>query len=147
MRNTTYFENDFDYSNAYNNIQRPLKYKHITGYYKKNGQYVSKIEQVQAMKRLQQRIVFVLVLSLLMIMFHTIHVLATPTEKPVEREKFYAEVIVYPGDTLSDLSKDYYEQGGYTDMNTYIKEVMFINQLSNRNCINAGQRLVFPYYH
>lgn len=58
--------------------------------------------------------------------------------------KYYTDVTVKYGDTLSDILSEYVSDNqSYSSLE---KEVIFMNNLKDANSIKAGTVLVIPYY-
>ena len=65
--------------------------------------------------------------------------------KPIRNSyKYYKEIRVDSGETLSDIAKDYMTEE-YDSANAYIAEVRKINSICDDE-IYYGQRLLVPYY-
>lgn len=60
--------------------------------------------------------------------------------------KYYTQITVEPGDTLWDIAGVYMDGNVYRDKNSYIAEVRSINHLDEEETIQAGRRLIVPYY-
>ena len=60
--------------------------------------------------------------------------------------KYYTEITVQYGETLWDIADDYIDYNEYRNKSSYIAEVKNINHLDADGSINAGQRLIVPYY-
>ncbi len=59
--------------------------------------------------------------------------------------KYYKSVIVNSGDTIWDYAELYAAKDYYESYDSYIREVVQINSLSNDD-IQSGQYLILPYY-
>lgn len=59
--------------------------------------------------------------------------------------KYFSNVYVNPGDTLTSIHDDYDLYDKYT-VKAFTEEVVFINNLSSADDIKAGTYLVVPYY-
>lgn len=60
--------------------------------------------------------------------------------------KYYTQITVEPGDTLWDIAGVYMDGNAYRDRSSYIAEVRSINHLDEEETIQAGRRLIVPYY-
>lgn len=60
--------------------------------------------------------------------------------------KYYTQVTVEAGENLWDIADEYIDYDFYKDKNSYISEVCSINHLDEDGTIDAGQRLILPYY-
>ena len=59
--------------------------------------------------------------------------------------KYYKSVMVHSGDTIWDYADLYADREFYDSYDSYIKEVMNMNGLSNDH-IQSGQYILVPYY-
>lgn len=59
--------------------------------------------------------------------------------------KYYASIEVQYGETLWSIAQKNLDNEHYADTQTYIKEVLRINHLTDEQIV-AGQYLIIPYY-
>lgn len=59
--------------------------------------------------------------------------------------KYYKSIIVKAGDSLWDYAEEYANNDFYDSYDSYIKEVIRINALSD-DSIQSGQYIIVPYY-
>lgn len=59
--------------------------------------------------------------------------------------KYYKSIVVESGDTIWDYAKEYAHEDYYDSYESYIKEVIRINAMSD-DSIQSGQYLIIPYY-
>lgn len=59
--------------------------------------------------------------------------------------KYYKSIIVESGDTIWDYAKEYAHEDYYDSYESYIKEVIRINAMTD-DSIQSGQYLIIPYY-
>ncbi len=85
-------------------------------------------------------------LSILFILLSTVGIISsTAMASDIEtRYKYITKIEVKYGDTLWDIANEYLTEE-YDDINEYIKEIMFTNNLKS-NKIIAEQILIIPYY-
>jgi len=69
---------------------------------------------------------------------------AKAAHAPATVYKYYTEIKVRPGDTLTDIAGRYITSE-YKSRTAYIDEVKFINHLKSDKII-AGHNLIIPYY-
>lgn len=61
-----------------------------------------------------------------------------------ELNEYYNSVLIQPGDTLTDIAKEYYvEESG--DFNSYLEEIRALNKIDGDN-IHAGNYITIKYY-
>lgn len=60
--------------------------------------------------------------------------------------KYYKNICVEAGDTLSSIADSYADDAHYPTIESYIKEVRFMNHLEEEDKIYAGDYLIIPYY-
>jgi len=60
--------------------------------------------------------------------------------------KYYTSITVESGETLWEISDRFIDYSKYTNKAAYIAEVQHINHLDAQGGIQAGQKLVIPYY-
>lgn len=60
--------------------------------------------------------------------------------------KYYKNITVQYGETLWDIADDYMNHDEYKNKAQYIAEVKNMNHLDNEGTIQAGQKLIVPYY-
>ena len=58
--------------------------------------------------------------------------------------KYFTSILVYPGDTLTSIARQYADQH-YESIEDYIEEVRVTNHLQEDE-IRAGEYLIVPYY-
>ena len=58
--------------------------------------------------------------------------------------KYFANVMVTPGQDLEDLAMDYCKTD--TDLDSYLDEVRYINHLEADGTVTPGDFLILPYY-
>jgi predicted Zn-dependent protease len=87
----------------------------------------------------------VLALALASVLF-AVFITAGKAEAKEEKTyyKYTTMIEVMPGDTLTSIAKDHLE--GYRNVNEYIEEVRFMNQLRSNETLVAGDKLFIPYY-
>lgn len=59
--------------------------------------------------------------------------------------KYYKSVMIESGDSLWKISESYSENG-YSNLNDYMDEIVFINNLNKEAPLICGNYLVIPYY-
>ena len=59
--------------------------------------------------------------------------------------KYYKSIVVESGDTIWDYANEYAHEDFYDSYDSYIKEVIRINAMSD-DSIQSGQYLIIPYY-
>ncbi len=99
--------------------------------------------------KVNRKFILVIAITLCMFLFIFIRhslVLRAEFDKSQNADKMYTGVIVYQGDTLSEIAARYYDRNYYGSMNTYIKEICQINGLSNADNVKAGENIIIPYY-
>lgn len=107
----------------------------------------NKIKRQRIVRR--QYILLTLVISILlfMLMFFRLSVMSDAQSDDFEPEyKYYKTVTVYSGDTLWDIANSNYNSDKYSDMNTYIDEILSINSMANADQVKAGESLIIPYF-
>ncbi len=89
--------------------------------------------------------VSVLALALASVLF-TVFITAGKAQAKEEKAYYkYTTVIeIMPGDTLTSIAKEHLE--GYANVNEYIEEVRFMNNLRSSENLIAGNKLFIPYY-
>lgn len=60
--------------------------------------------------------------------------------------KYFTVVEVKIGDTLTSIASKYYDENYYNNLNEFMKEIKYSNQIANCNNLKEGQTLVIPYY-
>ena len=60
--------------------------------------------------------------------------------------KYYKNICVERGETLSSIANDYADKAHYDTIDQYIREVMYMNHLKDADDIPAGYYLIVPYY-
>lgn len=60
--------------------------------------------------------------------------------------KYYTNICVEPGETLSSIAQAYADEAHYETLDAYIEEVMYMNHLKDADQITAGYYLIIPYY-
>lgn len=60
--------------------------------------------------------------------------------------KYYTQIVVKPGQTLSSIATEYSDAEHYKSMQDYVNEVVSINSITDPDCIQSGCVLVVPYY-
>ncbi len=60
--------------------------------------------------------------------------------------KYYKNICIERGETLSSIAKDYADKAHYDTLDQYIREVMYMNHLKDADNIPAGYYLIIPYY-
>lgn len=65
-------------------------------------------------------------------------------EEHIISYKYFASVMVQPGDTLSSIAREYMDEH-YDSVDAYVSEVRFTNHLLDDD-ICAGEYLILPYY-
>lgn len=65
-------------------------------------------------------------------------------ERSLARTKTITSVEIQQGDTLWSIAKDHITDE-YNDINDYIEEIMYTNNL-NSDKIHAGNHIIVPYY-
>lgn len=65
-------------------------------------------------------------------------------EESTDSCKMFISITIQPGDSLWSIAAEYVD-GHYSNMQEYIDELMFINNLKNET-INAYEHLLVPYY-
>ena len=67
-----------------------------------------------------------------------------------ELYKYYTNITVRQGDTLWEIAeerlKDEQTASGYKTVHSFVKEIIALNHLKDRNYLMAGQKLIVPYY-
>ena len=59
--------------------------------------------------------------------------------------KYYKSIQIHSGDTLYDLSQEYVNPE-MNDVDSFIEEVRYINNLEEDSCLYEGNYIVVPYY-
>ena len=59
--------------------------------------------------------------------------------------KYYKSIVVESGDTIWEYAKEYAHEDYYDSYDSYVKEVIRINAMSD-DSIMSGQYLIIPYY-
>ena len=60
--------------------------------------------------------------------------------------KYYKNICVEEGETLTSIARTYADQAHYKSYNKYIQEVVYMNHLENADDICEGAYLIIPYY-
>lgn len=60
--------------------------------------------------------------------------------------KYYKNIRVEPGETLTSIAKTYADDKHYETLDRYIQEVVYMNHLADADDICAGYYLIIPYY-
>lgn len=60
--------------------------------------------------------------------------------------KYYKNICVEPGETLTSIAGMYADEAHYETLDAYIQEVMYMNHLKDADKITAGYYLIIPYY-
>lgn len=59
--------------------------------------------------------------------------------------KFYDSVEIESGDTLMSISNKYYGNG-FDSVDSFMKEIMYINGINENSILISGNYLVIPFY-
>lgn len=100
-------------------------------------------------RRYEVRIHFsLLILGILLVICLSVccHVINSHAETSSENavKKYYTSILIESGDTLWSLAQEYADDH-YTDLQSYMDEVIFINHLDTAD-ITEGYYLIVPYY-
>ncbi len=112
------------------------------------SEYRRMIEQHKKSQR-QQRImrrVLVLLAAVCLLVFVAAFTTTAAGRDEQKTNKYYTNLCVAPGSTLSDIADVYMDSAHYEDRDDYIYEVCSINHLDQADEIRAGEYLVVPYY-
>ncbi len=60
--------------------------------------------------------------------------------------KYYRNIPIEQGDTLSSIARTYADQEHYETTDDYVQEVRLINHLEEEDKIYTGDYLIIPYY-
>ena len=60
--------------------------------------------------------------------------------------KYYTNVEVAYGDTVSEIAEVYIDYDFYSSMDVYLAELKCINHLDEEFTLKAGQKIIVPYY-
>ncbi len=60
--------------------------------------------------------------------------------------KYYRNIPIEQGDTLSSIARTYADQEHYETTDDYVREVRLINHLEEEDKIYTGEYLIIPYY-
>lgn len=60
--------------------------------------------------------------------------------------KYYKNICVEQGETLTSIARIYADEAHYETLDSYIREVVYMNHLKNADDICAGYCLIIPYY-
>lgn len=60
--------------------------------------------------------------------------------------KYYRQITVMPGDSLSSIATDNLPEGHYKNAEAYGHEIACINHIADDDMIYAGDSIVIPYY-
>lgn len=70
--------------------------------------------------------------------------------KDAEKEdisiKYYKNICVEQGETLTSIAETYADEDHYETLEKYIDEVVFMNHLKSADDIREGYYLIIPYY-
>lgn len=125
-----------------------------------NNQYntlpVSKWDRrIRANKRRRnaeiRRHIFQLIFALgfiCMIIFHINSMISKAGDAKEEELsfKYYKNICVEQGETLTSIAKTYADEAHYETLDSYIREVVYMNHLKDADDICAGYCLIIPYY-
>ncbi len=97
-------------------------------------------------RQLKQRLlVSALVISLFVILVFFFMSTKSMADNKEPLFKYYKSIQVQPGDTLYDLSLEYVNPE-MNDVDSFIEEVLYINNLEEDSTLYAGNFIVVPYY-
>lgn len=60
--------------------------------------------------------------------------------------KYYKNICVEPGETLTSIAEIYADEEHYETIDQYVQEIVYMNHLKNADDIRAGYYLIIPYY-
>ncbi|SDA65113.1 LysM domain-containing protein [Butyrivibrio sp. INlla18] len=107
----------------------------------------NKIRRQRIVRRQYITISLIVSILLFVMMFLKLSVMSDAQSDTFEPEyKYYKTVTVYSGDTLWDIASNNYNSGKYSDMNSYINEILSINSISDADQVKAGESLIIPYF-
>ncbi len=93
--------------------------------------------------------IMIFVTTVLLISCFSVCFFSLKTKAQSEKEevayKYYKSIVVKSGDTIWDYAKEYAHEDYYDSYDSYIKEVIRINGISD-DSIQSGQYLIIPYY-
>jgi hypothetical protein len=97
-------------------------------------------------KQLKQRLLIsAFVISLFVILLFFLMSTKSMADNKEPLFKYYKSIQVQPGDTLYDLSQEYVNPE-MNDVDSFIDEVRYINNLEEDSCLYEGNYIVVPYY-
>ena len=97
-------------------------------------------------KQLKQRLLIsAFVVSLFVILLFFLMSTKSMADNKEPLFKYYKSIQVQPGDTLYDLSQEYVNTE-MNDVDSFIDEVRYINNLEEDSCLYEGNYIVVPYY-
>lgn len=97
-------------------------------------------------KQLKQRLLIsALVVSLFVILVFFFMSTKSMADNKEPLFKYYKSIQIQPGDTLYDLSHEFVNPE-MNDVDSFIEEVRYINNLEEDSCLYVGNYIIVPYY-
>ena len=97
-------------------------------------------------RQLKQRLLIsALVISLFIILAFFLYSSKSLASNSEPLYKYYKSVQIHSGDTLYDLSSEYVNPS-MNDVDSFIAEVRYINNLDEDSCLYEGNYIIVPYY-
>ena len=97
-------------------------------------------------KQLKQRLLIsAFILSLFVILLFFLMSTKSMADNKEPLFKYYKSIQIQPGDTLYALSQEYVNPE-MNDVDSFIEEVSYINNLEEDSCLYEGNYIVVPYY-
>lgn len=60
--------------------------------------------------------------------------------------KYYKNICLEPGETLTSIARTYADKEHYSTTDKYIQEVVYMNHLEDADAVSAGDYLIIPYH-
>lgn len=60
--------------------------------------------------------------------------------------KYYKNICIEPGETLTSIARTYADSEHYSTTEKYIQEVVYMNHLEDADAVSAGDYLIIPYH-
>lgn len=60
--------------------------------------------------------------------------------------KYYKNICIEPGETLTSIARTYADREHYSTTDKYIQEVVYMNHLEDADAVAVGDYLIIPYH-
>lgn len=145
----------FDYGGMIMNYNSRIKNEHINDIYRRNAIRASINKKINRkydktyimMCRLKRAMATFVLFAVITTIFSLSSTFTTSAKsnKQIKKHKYYTTVEIQKGDTLTSISKKYYDENEYKSLDEYMYEMQELNNLED-NTIHSGCYLKMAYY-